>query len=174
MTEQAIEQLLGVLLGGVLATAGGILTTLILDTRKNRQESFHLALAFRGEISALLELFEERNYVDRFSEVISKIEESGQPFYMPFKIRFKYDRVFEGNVSRIGILKTPLPELIPQFYTRFTSITEDLVSLGDGSYSQLELSHLLRIYRDNARLISQTLEEAKQLTATIDRLYKAR
>lgn len=171
MTEQAFFQLLAVLVGGVLATAGGIMTTLVVERRRHRQDSLHLALAFKGEISALLELFEQRHYLTRFSEVIQQIDQTGQPFYMPFRIRYQYDRVYEGNVNRIGILKTPLPEIVPRFYTRLTSIMEDMVSLGDGTYAHLDLALLLRIYRDNHRILAGTLEEGKAILAAIDRAY---
>src|SRR5690606_26045701 len=105
-----------------------IFTTLFRDAQLQRRESRNLALAFKGEITALLELIQDRNYLKRMADVIEQIEQSGQPFYMPFRVRFEYDRVYRENVARIGILNPPLPEQIPLFYTRFTSILEDLVS----------------------------------------------
>src|SRR5690606_36646917 len=104
MAAEAMVQLAAVLLGGLLAIAGGIVTTLFRDEQLQRRESRNLALAFKGEITALLELIQERNYLKRMADVIEQIEQSGQPFYMPFRVRFEYDRVYRENVARIGIL----------------------------------------------------------------------
>ena len=147
-TFRAAMQLIAVIIGGLIAITGGFLSTMLLERQRARRDSRNLALAFSGEITAVLKSIKERNYEERFTQVINQIEETGMPFYMPFRVRFKYDRVYEANVSRIGLLELPLPEEIPLFYTCLTSILEDLVSLGDGTYSQLELALLLRIYRD--------------------------
>lgn len=171
MAAEAMVQLAAVLLGGLLAIAGGIVTTLFRDEQLQRRESRNLALAFKGEITALLELIQERNYLKRMADVIEQIEQSGQPFYMPFRVRFEYDRVYRENVARIGILNSPLPEQIPLFYTRFTSVLEDLASLGDGTYTGLELAILLRIYRDAHRLLEILLSQGETILAAIDHEY---
>lgn len=150
----------------------GILTTTILERQRETRESRNLALAFKGKIRSLLELIEERNYVNRLTEVIAQIEQTRQPFYMPFKVRFKYDRVYEANVEYIGKLKPPLPELIALFYTRLTSVLEDLAAIGEGFYSVLELEDLLRIYRDARRLILLTAKEGETILETINRVYQ--
>src|SRR5690606_20423459 len=130
MTSQGVIQLGAVLLGSVLAIIGGILTTAYREEQAQRRESRNLALAFKGEITALLELNLERGYIQRVDQVIQQIEQTGKPFYMPLRIRFQYDRVYAANVGRIGILKSSLPEQIPLFYTRLTSLLEDFVSIG--------------------------------------------
>jgi hypothetical protein len=53
----------------------------------------------------------------------TQIEATGKPFYMPFRVRFAYDRVYQGNVSQVGLLRGRLPELVPAFYTRLTAIS---------------------------------------------------
>jgi hypothetical protein len=164
-------QLIAVIIGGLIAITGGFLSTMLLERQRARRDSRNLALAFSGEITAVLELIKERNYEERFTQVINQIEETGKPFYMPFRVRFKYDRVYEANVSRIGLLELPLPEEIPLFYTRLTSILEDLVSLGDGTYSQLELALLLRIYRDSRTAIHSAVSQGESILKAIADAY---
>ena len=171
MTLQSVVQLLGVVVGGLLAIAGGILTTTLLEKQRHRQESRNLALAFKGEITALIELIKERRYLQRFEEVIRQIEATGQPFFMPFRIRFKYDRVYESNVNRIGLLKPPLPETVPLFYTRLASILEDMVSLGDGTYSQMDIERVLHIYRDSSELLQLTVTLGQEILEVISSEY---
>lgn len=171
MNTQMITQLVAVVIGGLIAITGGFLSTTVLERRRQRQESRNLALAFRGEITAILELIRERNYIKRFQQVIEQIEENGEPFYMPFHIRFKYDLVYTNNVSKIGLLKEPLHEQIPLFYTRLTSILEEMVNLGEGVYAKLELEILLRIYRDTRQAIQLTVSQGEEILATITEKY---
>lgn len=169
--EMAILQLSAVIVGGLLATAGGILTTLIIERQRRAHESKQLAMAFKGEIGALLQHVEERDYLGRISEVVDQIQYTGEPFSMRMRLRFKYDRVYENNLERLGLLKPPLPERIPLFYTRLNSILEDFINLAEGAYDQLELDTLLRIYRDLYRLMEKSLVDGKSIISEIDRLY---
>jgi hypothetical protein len=171
MTETAMMQLLAVVVGGLLATGGGIITSVYLERDKQRRESRNLAMAFKGEISALLQHIDERHYFKRFEQVIAEIEAENKPFLMPFRVRLKYDRVYDKNVERIGMLKGKLPELVPIFYTRLNSIIEDMLSMGDETYARLELEVLLRIYHDVHRIIGETVEVGRQIVQEIDEQY---
>jgi hypothetical protein len=171
MNEQAIFQLVAVIVGGLIAITGGLLSNLIIERQKMGKQSYNLALAFRGEITAIMELIKERNYIERYSQVVQQIEESGEPFFMPIRIRYEYDRVYAENVERIGILKAPLPEEISIFYTRLNSILEDMVSLGDGTFAEVELDLLLRIYQDAKAAIEKTLTQGEAIIKKITETY---
>lgn len=173
MIDPAAMQPIAVVIGGLLAVTGGFLSTTLLERRRRQQEARNLALAFGGEISGLLELIQERHYVQRFEQVISQIETTGEPFFMPFRVRYAYDRVYNANVGRIGLLQPPLSEQIPIFYTRLTSALDDMVSLGDGTYAQLDLPTLLRIYRDTKTAVLLTITEGEMIVGAIRQVYKA-
>jgi hypothetical protein len=128
-------------------------------------------MAFKGEITALLQHIEERHYLHRFEQVIAEMEANKKPFLMPFRVRFRYDRVYDENVERIGMLKGQLPELIPLFYTRLNAIIDDMLSMGDETYARLELEVLLRIYRDLHRILGETVELGGQIILVIDEQY---
>jgi hypothetical protein len=104
--------------------------------------------------------------------VIEQIESTRQPFYMPIHLRYRYDRVYDENVARIGVLKGRLPELVPLFYTRLTSILEDFVNIGDGSYASLEVDILLRVYMDMHHFIQVVVDSGKEILREIDRVYE--
>ena len=173
-SELAILQLGAVIIGGVLATAGGILTTIFIENQRRKHDSVQLAMAFKGEISALLQHVEERDYLGRISDVIAQMEETGEPFFMPARIRLQYDRVYENNVERVGLLSYPLPERIPLFYTRLNSILEDFVNLAEGAYSNLEFPVLLRVYRDLHRLLELSAEDGQSIIREIEVAYRKR
>lgn len=172
MTQQAMMQLLAVIVGGLIATAGGLYTNVFIERERRKRESKNLALAFKGEITALLEHIKDRRYQERFGEVIAEIEQTRQPFLMPFRVRFRYDRVYDSNVSRIGSLKEPLPELIPLFYTHLNAILEDLVSMGDETYARLDIDTHLRVYRDVLRVLGETVKVGEKIVGHVDELYK--
>jgi hypothetical protein len=65
MTEQTLAQLVAVLVGGVVAIASGFFTPLLVENRRQTRDARNLALAFRGEITALLEHIKERRYQER-------------------------------------------------------------------------------------------------------------
>lgn len=171
MNDLINVQLVSVVVGGLLATVGSIATTTLLERFRQRRESRNLALAFKGELTALVTLIEEREYVERFAQVIDQIESTREPFYVPFRIRFKYDRVYDANVDRIGLLKPPLPEQLPLFYTRMTSIMEDLISLGDGTYTQIDIDQLLRIYRFAHDMLASSVTHGREIIAAIRTAY---
>ncbi len=165
-------QLVSVIVGGLIAITGGILSSVLIESRKNRERSKNLAHSFKGEITAILELIKERKYSDRFGQVIEDIRKTGSPFFMPFKIRYRYDRVYEANIGLIGILKPPLPEVIPLFYTRLTSVLEDMMSLGDGSYSKLDVDLIIRIYTEDQKAIMLITEQGEKIIKTISEIYR--
>lgn len=171
MDPATLSNLIAVVIGGLLATTGGIVSALIIERQRRRVDSRNLALAFKGEISALMQNFEFRSYERRFEEVIEQIETTRQPFFMPFRIRYTYDRIYEENAERIGLLRGQLPERIPFFYTLLRSMMEDMSSLGDGTYDSLELDLLLRIYRDAQRGLAALAAHGQEIIQEIDRLY---
>lgn len=171
MDAAVLSNLIAVVIGGLLATAGGIVSALIIERQRRKVESRNLALSFKGEITAILENIRFRNYEERFSEVIQQIGTSGQPFFMAFRLRYTYDRIYEENADRIGLLRGELPEQIPFFYTLLHSVMEDMASLGDGTFANLELEVLLRIYRDAQRGLQTLAAQGEKIVQGIDRWY---
>jgi hypothetical protein len=171
MSSEMISSLLAVIVGGFLAITGGYASTRLMEKHRLEQESRSLALAFKGEIKALLLHIARRDYAGRFQQVIAQIEATQQPFFMPFRIRFAYDSVYQENVARIGLLKGQLPELVPHFYTQLHSIMDDLVSLGDRTYGELDLATLLRIYKDLERVLNETTSIGQAIIVEVDHQY---
>ena len=110
--------LLGVVIGGLLSIMGAYISSTLADRRRQTQESNSLAHAFRGEISALVRLTEDRNYQQQIQEVVEHIKTTRQPFFMSLHVRRKYFAVYNNNVNRIGLLWDPLPEKIACLYAQ--------------------------------------------------------
>lgn len=171
MIEQAVLQLAAVIVGGLLSITGGFFSTLILDRQREKAQARNLALSFKGEISALVAFIEARGYRNRVRQVIAQIEQTQQPFYMPYRIHYQYDRVYNDNVDKLGVLRGSLPELIPRFYTQMVSVLEDMAWLGEGPYEQINVEVLLRVYRDMLGFIERTVELGEEIILEINREY---
>ena len=172
MTEETVAQFGAVVIGGLIAIASGFVTTVLEDRQRQARLSRNLAMAFKGEIAALVGHARERRYVDRIGEVIAEIEATNEPFYMPLRIRHAYDRVYDNNVEQIGVLDGSLPELIPRFYTGLTSVLDDMANLSDGTYKELPVPVLLRVYRDVQRILGETLAVGERVVQEIDARYR--
>lgn len=114
---------------------------------------------------------EFRNYGHRFNEVIQQMEASGQPFFMPFRIRFAYDRVYDKNVGNRGLLKGALPEKIPLFYTLLLSALEDLSSMGDDTFTELDLKTLIQIYIGAQKVLKKVANLGAEMTSEVGHIY---
>lgn len=90
---------------------------------------------------------------------------------MPFRARFRYDRVYDKNVDRIGSLGEPLPELIALYYTRTSALLEDMLNLGEGVYASLDSPIIVRIYQDLATVMRANQELAARIVDEIDRAH---
>jgi hypothetical protein len=169
--DAALWQLIAVITGGVLATAGSIVTTAFVERRRERRESERLAMAFRGEIAALVHHIEERGYLANVAEIVAAMEETGERFILPTRVQMAYDRVYESNAERIGALKRPVAGRIPLFYTRLYAILDDLMNLAEGTYSDLDTALLSQVYRDLQVTLEATITLGHELLRDIDACY---
>lgn len=172
MSPEAWNQLFAVFLGGLLTIAGSIVTTTWLERQRAQHEARKLALAFKGEVTAILEHISERGYGRRINEVIDQMETTQEPFFMAFRIRYQYDRIYDNNAEHVGTLPDPLPEMIPLFYTRLASMMEDMSNLGEGVYATLPLPVLLRVHRDMLRILESTVALGGEIIAAVDARYE--
>ena len=104
--------LIQTLIGGGLSLLGGFLSPLLIDSFRNKREATNLALAFAGEMTAVLRVVETRRYTEDIKTCIAQMEKTHEPIYYSVTIRQDYLRVYKQNVRRIGLLKAPLPENI--------------------------------------------------------------
>ena len=114
------------MIGGVLGIAGSLLSQAWLELYRTRKARETLALAFEGEIGALLQIIETRGYVEALRRARERTKTSGMVHQYFFRARREYFKVFEADVGRIGTLKPPLPLLVSRFYTQVNAIIEDM------------------------------------------------
>jgi hypothetical protein len=120
-----ITTLLAVIVGAVIS----FMSTLSIQAWTHRRERKSLHGALVGEISAILEIIRRRNYIPTLQEVIARMEEGGVSTPFVVSVTQEYFSVYKNNVSRLGLLRPPLPQKIATFYTLCFSIVEDLKSI---------------------------------------------
>jgi hypothetical protein len=118
--------LIGVAVGGLLVIVGGLASNTWLEYIRERKLRRTLALAFKGEVQALLKIIEERGYVEGLRKAKAQIEATGKFQAYQVRAQNRHFSVFEANVGQIGILGSPLSELIFRFYSQAKSILEGM------------------------------------------------
>lgn len=154
-----ISVMVGVIIGGLIS----FFTTNYLEIRKQAAESKRIALAFRGEIRALLGIIKRKKYIENFQWVIEQMEITQNKYPMHIQIRREYFLVFQNNVSNIGSLASPLPELIAQFYVQANSVLEELESHRDGTLDNIGIPDLIESVKELRALLQETVAIGEQI-----------
>lgn len=122
-----------------------------------------------GEIKALLNIVDERNYVGELEATLKRVKETGTPEVFWFAVRRNYFNVFEKNINKIGLLEPPLPEKIVTFYTRAYSVLEDVKSAEEGNLVDYELSQIIEHLEELLRIFQNTVDVGKKVVAILEK-----
>lgn len=166
----AVIAVVGVIIGGVMS----FFNTSRLETRKQAAESRRLALAFQGEIRALLRIVNRRGYLEGFQCVFEEMERTQKKIPINIKVRREYFPVFKNNVSNIGLLECPLPELIAQFYVQANSVLEDIESYHDGTLKNEGVRSLIVRVKETHALLQETLVIGEEIIKETKTLYPSK
>jgi hypothetical protein len=74
--------LIGVVIGAVIGGLGSFFGSYCLENSKFKREKRNLALAFSGEISALMRIVELREYVNGIENALQHIRQTREPFLL--------------------------------------------------------------------------------------------
>lgn len=165
----AVGTLLASIAGHYFANKFTIDREIASESRTRQIESRRLAQAFLGEIVALEKIAETRLYIESLGRVIEHMETTNTALYFGVKVTKDYFNVYKANVSQIGILETPLPEMICTFYTQMNSILEDFESL---SKQEVEVDFVLTLTKELHKLTTETMDLGRQIKGKIKELYQ--
>ncbi len=171
VTTRDYFPLIGAAIGGFIGAAGGFLSKWLLERSRLRAERKQLAYAFKGEILAILSIAQMRHYVAGFEKLIVVMKQTGKPIVFPVSITREYFNVFNANVSKIGFLKSPLPEEIARFYTQANSILDDFASRGSALWQQAPVEVAIELNQELIAIMTNTFILGDEIAARIDTLY---
>ncbi len=144
--------------GGAVGFLSSLGTSLISETRRREAERLSLTGAIVGEVSALIDISERRNYIEGLRELISRAKANkdapDKSVWYHFSVRRNPFPVYDANLTRIGILRDPLPRHIARFYAMSSSILEDIADMREGKMQRGRdesihcLEELLKLFED--------------------------
>lgn len=160
----------GPTIGAISGFAGAIFTAFYIAKlnrqqreREREEQRKSLASAFIGELTSIHRIVTLRNYAGSLQVLIEHIQAGGPYEKFSVKVRRNYFMVFDENVSHLGLLPPPLPELLATVYTAMKSALEDFQTLDEGVIDnhppQSQIAHLAQL-RD---LIIATQNMAKDV-----------
>jgi len=135
-----IEAIVPVLVGGLLAIAGGGMAQFLSHELSVRHESRSLAKAFRGEIGAILHIIDKRAYLQHMESMADQLEAVNATAPFALRVTHNYFEVYESNCSKIGLLRGDAPMHLARFYILAKSLLED-VSVTEQSQQASQYDH---------------------------------
>jgi hypothetical protein len=163
--------LIGIIAGGLLVVVGGLTSNIWLEYFRKRKLRRTLALAFKGEVQALLDIFEKRGYIEGLRAAKVKIEATGKFQAYHFRARKKNFSVFEANVGQIGILRPPLSELVSRFYAQARSILEDMERFEALDPASVDPMVAIAAYDEVLSIFGDTVAVGKRIVQEVSRRY---
>lgn len=154
---------LGALLGGSIT----FVPSMIFESYRRHLESRSTAQAFCGEIAAIIEMSEKREYVKFANDLIKRMKETGTPEFPNFGVDEAKDPIFENYIQKLGLFKGELPKNIARFYAQLSGIRVDMRRIPQKHWP--DVPSLTKIIEDDLKLWADTEELGKKL---IDHLQK--
>lgn len=163
--------LLPVVVGGLLAILAGMVGNAVPQCIQRRHERKNLASAFLGEITALLKVVETRRYQEGLEQVLQQVEANKQVMAYTFSVRLNPFTVYTANISRIGILPNPLPNMICQLYSQAEAILEDIADMRDPNFcANLTVTDCINRLKELRDLFQNTVQVGRETVAELKQM----
>ena len=166
MTSGSVSVLLAVVLGSALTLVAQVLLELLRDARKAEQ----LSHAIAGEILALIQIVEARNYMEAV-KAHHALALAGTAAILEVRIEQTYFTVIEANLQNIGMLPVELPLLIPKFLTLSKSALDDVSELNTGKWQGKEASEMAVMYDGLRQVLEAAMAAGREIVSLIATMY---
>lgn len=128
-SQSPLEKWLPVLaaIGG--AIVGGLVSYLpnkCLEAHKRQKESEAVRNALVTEIRSIMEIIQERNYSIFLEKEIRSLKKSGGVITLSVRVPEHYSRVYQAQVSRIGLLDPVLATKVITFHQLIDAVVQDV------------------------------------------------
>ncbi len=159
--------LISTLVGGLLTFLGGLTGSYLVQKFQRDADRKNLASAFYGEISALLEITEKRQYIQGVEANLQEIKTTGRTNLMSFAVTLKYFNVYDQNVGKLGVLLAPLPEKIVSFYTLTFAAIEDFQEIASGKYQNSNAAAIEKMLEELLDICNEAVALGKEIQTLI-------
>ena len=169
--------LVGVAIGGALAVVSSLGATWFSKFLETKYTARQLARAFEGELRALVQIVEKREYLRGLRSSVQSMKANGEPIYFSINAREEYRAVYKANSARLGLLKANLPTQIAVVYTQISAVLEDFGTLRDFSdnrnTSPIPVESLADWYTQAADMLEDTLTRGRETVQALQAHYPA-
>lgn len=151
---------MSVLIGGLVATSGAMVTQWWVHRMATKQARRSLANALAGEIDALCSIAVRRRYLEGAQQLRQHIQKGGTPATLRIQAQQDYFLIYKNNVGSIGLLPPALAGSVARFYTQTQSFLEDVMPVIEEDDATVNaLDHL----DEQIKLLEDTLALGQQL-----------
>jgi sugar/nucleoside kinase (ribokinase family) len=155
------------LLGGIIAITGSLVGIYATQYFQRKNEGKNIASAFYGEISAILGMIKKRKYIEGAIEALEYMNETGKGQIFHFNYKKDHFKVYEQNISKIGLLNDPLPEKIVLFYTYIFAVLQDIEDISKPDYTFPETAELKELFQELLDISTEIITLGEEILVLI-------
>lgn len=151
-------------LGGAIAGAfASFFPTWFLELRRDKNFSRQVENCLLAEVSALLEIIENRRYLISIREVIAHLSEqpAGAIYSFTVNVPQHYSRVYQTNCSNIGAVRNEIAQKIVVFHQLIDAIVQDIKPGGIAS-----VGATLEAYTEMEKIFSNAIDKGRDILAS--------
>ena len=154
-----------VLLSAFVGGAIGFFASWGMKIVERRHERLALANALAGEIGAIVEIVERREYLEDVRKTITQIRATHQVLIFRVRVSQNVFSVYEANALQVGLLPTNVARDVARFYILAKSLIEEVTT--DDSSPRAE-AEALRGLEQLAEFIISFVALGKDLTKKLE------
>jgi hypothetical protein len=166
VNSATIWTLVAVIVGGGISIGGQVILESVKDGRKAEQ----LSHAIAGEILALLQIVEDRKYIQGIQAQLA-MARAGTASLFKARVEQTYFSVIEANLQHIGSLPVELPLLIPKFLTLSKSALEDFQAIRAGEWDHMTAAELVPMYDGLIQVMQAAMSTGREIVTLIATIY---
>lgn len=153
----AVTGIVGAFVGAV---ASGI-PVLLTEWCKSRKESAQIRSSLIAEVAALVEIAENRRYLNGLRDICDFLQGQPKGTTYPFRVLIPkhYSRIYQANANRIGIVDATTARKIVQFHQFIDAVVQDVVPSGT-----LYEGGILEGYLQTMNILERALQLGREIS----------
>lgn len=153
----AIAAILGAFVGAIAA----FIPNLIVESHRFRKESCIVEASLIAEMTALIEIADERRYLSSIEQAIAHLETQPEGATLAFGVNVPshYSRVYQANAHRIGMIQEDKATDIIRFHQLIDAVVQDV---SDGGL--LSAGGSVGAFKENQQILSRAFEIGRKYT----------
>ena len=150
----------GVVAGALVGATAVFIPNMLIERYRFRRESLSVKAALIAEIDALVEIADERKYLESIAEAVAYLETQPEGATCAFEaiVPAHYSRIYQANAHRVGLLASSIAVEIVKFHQLLDAAAQDVSAGGviaDGGS--------LAAFRQNHQILSRALSIGRKL-----------